>query len=297
MISATYNTMYSTRISRTRLEEGSDTALACPLSTQTSCQTGKRADSGFTLIELLVVILIIGILGSALVVSVQSAYKQARQTNCKSNLRQFGVALTIYRGEHDDLTPAWTSNLYPDYVDDRGIFVCRADTNKGTDTPRPKDLVTLIKDSGNAADKPALWDNDQNSDNKRNDSIQCCSYLFEFSAAEPSAISGWYKGDTLPANTVVKTMCDYKNVQLRYGDQANIVDGKQMPYSASRVPIIRCFHHFRDQKVICWQNSATGTKTGSTKKDYITINVDYAGNVFVGPTWWEGTMHPGESQQ
>ena len=56
---------------------------------QTTCQ---RA---FTLIELLVVITIIGLLGTALSVSVQSGYKQARQANCKSNLKQFGIALMI----------------------------------------------------------------------------------------------------------------------------------------------------------------------------------------------------------
>lgn len=70
--------------------------------------------SAFTLIELLVVITIIGILASALVVSVKSAYRQARQASCKSNLRQFGVALNIYRGEHDNVMPDWISNLYPD---------------------------------------------------------------------------------------------------------------------------------------------------------------------------------------
>jgi prepilin-type N-terminal cleavage/methylation domain-containing protein len=253
--------------------------------------------AGFTLLELLVVIVIIGILGSALVVSVQSGYKQARQANCKSNLRQFGVALTIYRGEHDNQTPDWLSNLYPDYVDDRGLYVCRADKNGGRDTPRPKDLVTLIKDSGNAADSTSLWDNARNGNAKRNDAIECCSYLYEFSAAEPPGIGGWYNGVSLPANTVVKTMADFKNVQLRYGDQANIADGKQMPYSGSRVPIARCYHHWRDQKVICYQNSTSGTKSTATKKDFITINVAYAGNVFVGPTWWEGTIYPGEAQQ
>jgi type II secretory pathway pseudopilin PulG len=247
------------------------------------------------LLELLVVICIIGILSSALVVSVSSGYKQARQANCKSNLRQFGVALTIYRGEHDNKTPDWLSNLYPDYVDDRSMYVCRADINGGRDRPRPKELVLLLKDPGNSADQSSYWDNKQNSDSRRNEAIECCSYFYEFSMA--SANSGWYKGSVpLPAGTVIKSMGDFKNVQLRYGDQANIVNGQQMPYSASRVPIVRCFHHFRDQKVLGYQNTADGTR-GGVKKDYITINVAYAGNVFVGPTWWEGTIHPGESQQ
>jgi prepilin-type N-terminal cleavage/methylation domain-containing protein len=259
--------------------------------TQTSCQPAARGGDGFTLIELLVVILIIGVLGSALVVSVQSSYKQARQANCKSNLRQFGVALTIYRGEHDNQTPPWLSNLYPDYVDDRGLYICRADKNGGRDRPRPEDLVRLINDTGNSADQSSYWDNQRNGNALRNESIECCSYFYEFSVA---SARGWYGGDPLPAGTVINTMADFKTVQLRYGDQANIVNGRQMPYSASRVPIVRCYHHFRDQKVLGYQNSG-GTKTQRVKKDFITINVAYAGNVFVGPTWWEGTIYPGEA--
>ena len=239
-------------------------------------------------------IVIIGILGSALVVSVQSGYKQARQANCKSNLRQFGVALTIYRGEHDNQTPDWLSNLYPDYVDDRGMYVCRADINGGQGRARPQELIRLLRDSGNSADQPSYWDNEKNSANTRNEAVQCCSYFYEFSVA--SANNGWYKGSVqLPTGFTIKTMRDFKNVQLRYGDQANIVNGQQMPYSASRIPIARCFHHYRDQKVLGYQNTASGTK-GGVKKDYITLNVAYAGNVFVGPTWWEGTIHPGETQ-
>jgi len=261
------------------------------VSTQTSCQTRLA----FTLIELLVVITILGILSSALVVSVQSGYKQARQANCKSNLRQFGVALTIFRGEHENQTPDWLSNLYPDYVDDRGLYVCRADINGGLGPARPLELIRLLKDSGNSADKPSYWDNKKNTDNSRNEAIECCSYFYEFSVAP--ANKGWYKGTvTLPSDLAIKTMRDFKNVQLRYGDQANVVNGQQMPYSASRIPIARCFHHYRDQKVLGYQNTADGTK-GGTKKDYITINVAYAGNVFVGPTWWEGTIHPGEARE
>ncbi len=261
------------------------------ISTQTSCQTRLA----FTLIELLVVITILGILSSALVVSVQSGYKQARQANCKSNLRQFGVALTIFRGEHDNQTPDWLSNLYPDYVDDRGLYVCRADINGGQGPARPLELIRLLKDSGNSADKTSYWDNRKNTDNSRNEAIECCSYFYEFSVAP--ANKGWYKGTVpLPSDLAIETMRDFKNVQLRYGDQANIVNGKQMPYSASRIPIARCFHHYRDQKVLGYQNTSDGAK-GGTKKDYITINVAYAGNVFVGPTWWEGTIHPGEARE
>lgn len=60
----------------------------------------RNADRGFTLIELLVVIAIIAVLIALLLPAVQQARESARRTACKSQLKQFGLALHNYHDTH-----------------------------------------------------------------------------------------------------------------------------------------------------------------------------------------------------
>ena len=63
---------------------------------------------GFTLIELLVVVSIIALLTAILLPVFFSVRGKARQTVCVSNLRQIGMAISLYAQDADDLYPYGT---------------------------------------------------------------------------------------------------------------------------------------------------------------------------------------------
>ena len=66
----------------------------------------KTPRHGFTLIELLVVIAIIGLLIALLLPAVQAAREAARRTQCRSNLKQLGLALHSYHESFGRFPPS-----------------------------------------------------------------------------------------------------------------------------------------------------------------------------------------------
>lgn len=62
----------------------------------------------FTLVELMLVIAIIGIMSTIIAVSYPSYLKRARDTQKKSDLKQYQVALETYANKNNSLYPSFT---------------------------------------------------------------------------------------------------------------------------------------------------------------------------------------------
>ncbi|MCA0361912.1 MAG: type II secretion system GspH family protein [Armatimonadetes bacterium] len=95
----------------------------------------RRSHRAFTLIELLVVIGIIVILAAILFPVFTQAKRSAKEAVRLSNIRQVGLALTLYAGDYDDLPPYATDfDVAAARLGYPGTLNLECDAVKGTQT-------------------------------------------------------------------------------------------------------------------------------------------------------------------
>jgi prepilin-type N-terminal cleavage/methylation domain-containing protein/prepilin-type processing-associated H-X9-DG protein len=148
-------------------------------------RAGKSLQA-FTLIELLVVIAIIAILAAMLLPALSKAKQKAKQASCINNMRQIGLALTMYVGDFAQypqcltkLTPGphyyvWQPRLLNFMGNNRNAFFCPAALSQSawdpTNNPTIKGVIgennkfdpygILCGDDGNGGTRFSLGYND-----------------------------------------------------------------------------------------------------------------------------------------
>ncbi len=73
-----------------------------PLELRISSSKSRKFLTGFTLIELLVVIAILAVLMAILMPALKEAREQGQRTVCKSNLKNYAIAIFTYAADYDD---------------------------------------------------------------------------------------------------------------------------------------------------------------------------------------------------
>jgi len=158
----------------------------------------KRNGAAFTLIELLVVMVIISILVGLLMPALGRAREEARRTQCRSNMRQIGLALIMYANDNSD----WVPVVYGESADPERWHGVNRDTDSVSGYPDPMGQYTH-----NMMLIPTL---DGSASDKRND-IEF-RQIYEIGPALPSGLGLLLSGGYLTQQGAVVLDCPTRTV-------------------------------------------------------------------------------------
>ncbi|MHC4249516.1 MAG: DUF1559 family PulG-like putative transporter [Planctomycetota bacterium] len=233
-----------------------------------------KTGRGFTLIEILVVIIIVLALAAILLPVLAMVREHARAAECKSNMKQIGTALLMYRDDYlatnKEWNPPWLNTLLADQLKDKECLLCPSDDSRGAQGGKPDGLCDKQFTTINERPHPS-------------------SYMYEFNMAvelkDVNNDNNWawvgylqpgpdpHVAVNLDGNSSMSVWGEVKTWQLKRGCVWGTPPERHI-YSPTMFPIIRCFWHADDPDA----------------DDHLHIhNLSYMCNFFRSGATWEET--------
>lgn len=207
----------------------------------------QSARRGFTLIELLVVISIIAILMALVLPAIQSAREAARKTQCRNNLRQFGIAL--YAWSDSDPLGRLSSGAY--------------DGSRDGDITKFGWVADVIKVNGGLPNEMKCPTNPLRGSEKLEEYVggnkQLSSKLGV--SGEPLFDSRWGQGDLYDPNSAFNAGQAAAYVNIDSSNQGS--SGRPLTTQANE-PLVRAIEAgYSTNYATSWHMSRTGMKASS----------------------------------